>query len=113
MAEVHPFSDGNGRVARIMMNAELESRGYERIIIPSVFRTEYLQSLKALTQNRRSDALIKVMDFAQNYVSQIDFSDYAKAEALLATTNAFKDPADALGDGEKLVLASSLNGLGR
>ena len=113
VAEVHPFSDGNGRVARIMMNAELESRGYERIIIPSVFRTEYLQSLKALTQNRRSDALIKVMDFAQNYVSQIDFSDYAKAEALLATTNAFKDPADALGDGEKLVLASSLNGLGR
>lgn len=33
VSEVHPFADGNGRVARIMMNAELVSGGEERIII--------------------------------------------------------------------------------
>src|SRR6476620_2578334 len=27
ISEVHPFLDGNGRIARVMMNAELTSRG--------------------------------------------------------------------------------------
>ena len=31
VAEVHPFVDGNGRIARIMMNAELVSAGLRRI----------------------------------------------------------------------------------
>ena len=108
VAEVHPFADGNGRLARIMMNSELTSKGQERVIIPSVFRTEYIQSLKALTHNKRSEGLIKVLSYAQTYVSQIDFSDYANAERQLAVTNAFQSPADALGDGAKLRLPESL-----
>jgi hypothetical protein len=31
ISEVHPFADGNGRIARIMMNAELVAAGEERI----------------------------------------------------------------------------------
>lgn len=34
VSEVHPFADGNGRAARIMMNAELLAEGQERIIVP-------------------------------------------------------------------------------
>ena len=30
VAEVHPFADGNGRVARVMMNAELIAGGQQR-----------------------------------------------------------------------------------
>ncbi len=36
VSEVHPFTDGNGRVTRIMMNAELVTAGEVRIVIPTV-----------------------------------------------------------------------------
>ena len=34
ISEVHPFADGNGRMARVMMNAELVAGDQERIVIP-------------------------------------------------------------------------------
>jgi len=36
VTEIHPFTDGNGRTARLMMNAELSVTGEWRIIIPTV-----------------------------------------------------------------------------
>jgi fido (protein-threonine AMPylation protein) len=104
VSEVHPFADGNGRIARVMMNSELHAKGQERIIIPNVFRTEYLQSLKALTHNQRVDGLVSVMDYAQRFVAGIDFSDYAKAVIQLQDCHAFSAPADAMGGGGKLIL---------
>ena len=104
ISEVHPFADGNGRIARVMMNSELHSKGQERIIIPNVFRTEYLQSLKALTHNQRADGLVSVMEYAQRFVAGIDFSDYAKAVTQLQSCHAFSTPADAMGGGGKLIL---------
>jgi hypothetical protein len=44
VAEVHPFVDGNGRIARIMMNAELVAAGEQRIIIATVYRATYLSA---------------------------------------------------------------------
>lgn len=41
ISEVHPFNDGNGRVARVMMNAELVRADQSRIIVPTVFREDY------------------------------------------------------------------------
>jgi Fic family protein len=46
-----PFADGNGRVARIMMNAELVAAGESRIIVPTIYRNNYLMALTALSQN--------------------------------------------------------------
>jgi Fic family protein len=40
IAEAYPFADGNGRIARIMMNAELVARNSKRIIIPTAYRTD-------------------------------------------------------------------------
>jgi fido (protein-threonine AMPylation protein) len=108
VAEVHPFADGNGRAARVMMNAELVMAGEARIIVPTVFRTEYLQSLKAMTHNRRADALLSVLDYAWRYTHQIDFSSLETARTQLTATNAFEAPADALGDGAKLLLPALL-----
>lgn len=34
VSEVHPLDDGNGRVACVMMNAELSANGEQRVIIP-------------------------------------------------------------------------------
>ena len=104
VAEVHPFADGNGRVARVMMNAELCRAGLERIIIPSVFRTEYLQALRALTHNQRPSAIISVMDYAQRFTAAVDFSDYGQAVRKLDDCHAFAAPADATGDGMRLVV---------
>ncbi|MXW94041.1 MAG: Fic family protein [Acidimicrobiaceae bacterium] len=42
VTEVHPFEDGNGRVARVMMNAELSAVGAASIVIPSVYRNEHV-----------------------------------------------------------------------
>ena len=107
VSEVHPFADGNGRIARVMMNSELHAKEQERIIIPNVFRTEYLQSLKALTHNHRADGLVSVLEYAQRFVAGIDFSDYGKALTQLQACNAFSAPADAMGGGGKLILPIS------
>lgn len=42
---IHPFEDGNGRVARLMMNYILLRQGYPMIIIKSKDKTAYLDAL--------------------------------------------------------------------
>jgi fido (protein-threonine AMPylation protein) len=93
-AEVHPFNDGNGRIARAMMNSELTAKRSCRIFIPSVYRNEYIASLKRLTNHKDPDSFIRVMDFAQELVSQIDFSNLDHARDILTKCNAFMDPTD-------------------
>ena len=44
---VHPFLDGNGRIARLAMNCLLIQRGFLPVSIPPVLRHEYIQSLEA------------------------------------------------------------------
>jgi Fic family protein len=104
VAEVHPFNDGNGRIARVMMNAELVAAHEQRIIIPQVYRNNYLMGLRALTVNSRADALIRTLDFAQRYTAAIDFSTFEGAREMLEATNAFHDPVEADAAGIRLVL---------
>ena len=72
VAEVHPFSDGNGRVARIMMNAELVAAGEQRIVVPTIYRGNYLAALKALSNRAGAEPLIRTLDFAQRLSLAID-----------------------------------------
>jgi Fic family protein len=46
-AFVHPYFDGNGRVARFAMNAMLASGGYPWTVIRTARRTEYMAALEA------------------------------------------------------------------
>jgi Fic family protein len=96
VAEVHPFNDGNGRIARAMMNAELVSRGLTRIIIPSVFRGEYLSGLRRMSNESDPTTLIKQMQYAQEFASRIDFADKDRSIATLRNCNAFAKPQDEL-----------------
>lgn len=107
VSEVHPFADGNGRCARIMMNAELVGANQARIIIPTVFRNNYLSALKALTHQTRPEALISVLDFAQKYTYLIDWSDFKRAKTMLLSTHAFEDSTTAEISGRKLMLPKS------
>ena len=104
IAEVHPFADGNGRVARVMMNAELVAAGESRIIVPTVYRNNYLMALKALSQNAITGALVRTLDFAQRYTAAVDFADVERARFVLDRTHAFADPNEADAAGVRLVL---------
>ena len=43
---IHPFSDGNGRIARLLMNTALIQDGYMLAVIPPVLRQEYISLLE-------------------------------------------------------------------
>jgi hypothetical protein len=92
VAETHPFTDGNGRVARVVMNAELSAAGLQRIVIPLSYRDNYLQGLRALSRDGNPIALVRILDFAQQYTAAIDWSDRVRAEAMLRETNALVPP---------------------
>jgi Fic family protein len=89
VTEVHPFIDGNGRIARIMMNAELISAAQCRIIVPTVYRDDYMLALRAVTRQKRTDGFLRMLDRAQEMVSRIDFCVLDEALATLRKANAF------------------------
>ena len=104
VAEIHPFLDGNGRVARIAMNAELSAGGLVRVIIPTVLRLNYISALKAATLHGRFDAYTAVAEFAQRYTARINFTNLEVAEQDLTVTNALRDPHKAERAGVRLEL---------
>ena len=92
VAEVHPFSDGNGRTARLAMNCMLSAQGSSRIIIPTVYREDYLLPLKALTHNRIAAPVISALSRAQRWSAAFDYSvPRAQLRESLARCNAFQE----------------------
>jgi hypothetical protein len=89
ISEVHPFLDGNGRIARVMMNAELSSQGLSKIIIPTVYREDYMGALKKLTKQRDADAYIRMMLRAWEFSSRLHDEDLEEMEKYLLACNAF------------------------
>lgn len=104
VSEVHPFVDGNGRIARIMMNAELVAAGEERIIIPTVYRNNYLTALKALSQSAQPTPIIRTLDFARKWVAAVPWTDLDTTRRALESCHAFVDPAEADDRGIRLRL---------
>jgi len=104
LTEVHPFTDGNGRIARIFMNAELVSAGQARIVIPTVYRLNYLSALKAATQRTSNRPLIAGLSFAQRWTGRMNWSDAETAFKDLERTNALRDAQEAESAGIRLEL---------
>lgn len=53
---IHPFNDGNGRMARFIMNVLLRTGGYSWKVVPFSMRNEYLNALeKASVQGDITD----------------------------------------------------------
>lgn len=100
IAEVHPYTDGNGRMARVMMNAELVHTDRCRVIIPTVYREDYRLARRALTRQGDAEPYIRMLDRAQEYTAQIDFNDYERASAQFRESGAFLRSGE--GDGRCL-----------
>ena len=95
ISEIHPFLDGNGRIARVMMNAELVKANQTRIIIPTVYRDDYLGALRRLTRNDDPAVYIKMLQRAQKFSSTLLANDVEALENQLAQSNAFKEHDEA------------------
>jgi hypothetical protein len=89
ISEVHPFNDGNGRIARVMMNAELVHAGQSKIIIPSVFRIDYLGALRKLTRQQDPNTYIKMLQRVRLFSSAIQGNDMDQMQNILTQSNAF------------------------
>jgi Fic family protein len=96
VAEVHPFDDGNGRLARAMMNAELIAGEQRRILIPTVYREDYLLALRALSRDQRAEPMLRMLDRAQEFAARIDFADLQQALGVLHACRAFESDTDVI-----------------
>ncbi len=91
VSEVHPFLDGNGRMARVMMNAELVKEDQSKILIPTVYRDDYIGALRRLTRQADPSVYVKMLRRAQEFSSTILAEDMDRVEAYLEKCNAFSD----------------------
>ncbi|KAA6301181.1 MAG: hypothetical protein EZS26_002635 [Candidatus Ordinivivax streblomastigis] len=94
ISEVHPFMDGNGRISRIMGNAELFKSGLSRIIVPTVYREDYIMSLKKFTNRKEPDTFIRVMDKLQYFSNNIFGDNFDELNNYFKETNAYKEPSE-------------------
>ena len=93
ISEVHPFSDGNGRISRIMMNAELTAAGQSKVIIPTVFRTDYLSALRLrqLTRKDNPEKLINAIQRVRLFSYNLRGDNFEEMRDYMEHCNAFKE----------------------
>lgn len=61
--KIHPFVDGNGRTARLLLNFELIQSGYPPVVIKTENRADYYDALdKAHTTNNYTDFIKIIVD---------------------------------------------------
>ena len=95
LSEVHPFDDGNGRLSRLLMNAELSRVGLCRVIIPTLYHPQYVDCQRALTRGNDPQGFIRSIDHAARWCAGFDYSDLQQLIAHLHAANAFEEnPAE-------------------
>lgn len=82
LVTIHPFIDGNGRTARLLLNSMLLENGYVPIIIRTIDRRRYLSALETYQTKENSEPYYKFMLSAMNrsLKMMIDLLDVNKPE---------------------------------
>lgn len=82
LVTIHPFVDGNGRTARLLLNSILLENGYAPIIIRTIDRKRYLSALEAYQTKENKEPYYKFMLSAMNrsLKMMIDMLDIDKVE---------------------------------
>lgn len=99
LVTIHPFTDGNGRTARLLMNMVLLMSGYPAAIIRKRDRLAYIDSLEKAQLGGSKDAYMKIVARAANRSLDI----YLKAVEAKADTGDNEDPLLKIGELAKLV----------
>ena len=108
VSEIHPFNDGNGRLARLVMNSELSAAGETRIIIPTLYREQYLDCLRELTRASRAEPYLDVMTRIQGWTAAFSYGDLDATIELMKRCNAFQRSLNT----HRLLWPEDLGGLG-
>lgn len=103
VTEVHPFDDGNGRVARAAMNAEYVAGDEQRAVIPTISRNDYLRALRRLSRQDHPDLFVTYLDRVRRWTARMDWWDIATTKRLLDATNALMDANEAEDRGLQLL----------
>ena len=70
--KIHPFVDGNGRTARLLMNLDLMKAGLQPVVIKAADRLSYYEALdKAHTLDQISDFLLLVSHAEEEALDKI------------------------------------------
>ena len=76
LVDIHPFKDGNGRTARLLMNLILVNEGYGITSIPPVLRNEYINAL-ILSQRKNNPDIDTFIEFIAECVIETE-RDYCR-----------------------------------
>lgn len=82
---IHPFEDGNGRIARLMMNFILHRHGYPMIVVRSRRKSEYLEAL------HQTDLLVGPVPSDGAHADLKDIKPFMKYFNELVATEVYND----------------------
>lgn len=92
---VHPFLDGNGRITRLAASNLLGRAGKARMMIPTVFREDYLLAVRAFS-NGNPVPVIRMFRQAALITASVPFEQpFADLTRWLKARNAFAAPDEA------------------
>lgn len=91
ISDIHPFEDGNGRISRLMMNAELSRVGLCRVIIPTLFHLQYVDCARQLTRHNDPEGYVKSIALMAHWTAQFNYADLPKLILDLTKTNALEE----------------------
>jgi hypothetical protein len=74
------------------MNLFLSGAGLTRIIIPTVYRDDYISALKAMSNTAHPVPLVRMLARAAKFSRWIDFSSQSAAFAALKQSKALEKP---------------------
>lgn len=91
VAEVHPFNDGNGRLARLFLNAELTAGGHGRLIVPTSLRGDYLSCLEALTVGGNPAPFLGLVAKLVRFSAELPCGSWDQSAAALEKSGALRE----------------------